>query len=116
VATVTLTSYQPVAKQTDSSPTWTSIGDRTTMFGVAVSQDMLRDGRVKYGDILIVEGMKQARVVNDCMNKRYTNRIDILVFTHNEEKKIGVRKGIKIWRIDYEQEGKTIKAPRIRRR
>ena len=35
VATVTITSYQPVVSQTDSSPTWTSIGDRTTKYGVA---------------------------------------------------------------------------------
>ena len=94
---LTLTSYQPIAKQTDSSPTWTSIGDRTTKFGVAVSQDMLADGRVKYGDVLYIEGVGY-RVVNDCMNKRHTNRIDVLVFTYAEEKRIGTRK-VGVWRI-----------------
>lgn len=87
---LTVTSYQPIRAQTDNSPTWTSIGDRTTKFGVAVSQDMLKDGRVKYGDILYIPGFGY-RVVNDCMNARHKNAVDLLVFTHREEKKVGVR-------------------------
>lgn len=100
---LTMTAYQPVAKQTDSSPTWTSEGDRTTKHGVAVSQDMLADGRVKYGDVLYIDGVGY-RVVNDCMNKRHVNRIDVLVFTHAEERRIGTRSGITVWRISN---GKT---------
>ncbi len=111
---MTLTSYQPVAKQTDSSPTWTSIGDRTTKYGVAVSQDMLKDGRVKYGDTIYIEGYG-ARVVNDCMNKRYTNRVDLLVFTHAEEKRIGTRQNVKVWRIDYATKRKASKGTEDRR-
>lgn len=94
---LTVTSYRPVAAQTDSSPTWTSIGDRTTRYGVAVSQDMLKDGRIKYGDVLLIDGYG-LRVVNDCMNARYKNRIDLLVFSHAEEKKVGV-KHLRVWRI-----------------
>ena len=97
---LTVTSYRPLANQTDSSPTWTSIGDRTTKFGVAVSQDMLKDGRVKYGDVLLVEGYGY-RVVNDCMAVRHKNRIDLLVFTHAEEKRVGTRQ-LKVWRIKNE--------------
>lgn len=94
---MTVTSYQPIASQTDNSPTWTSIGDRTTRFGVAVSQDMLRDGRVKYGDILCVAELG-CRVVNDCMNGRYRNSVDLLVFTHKEEKRVGIRK-LKVYKL-----------------
>lgn len=96
-----VTSYQPVASQTDSSPTWTSIGDRTTKFGVAVSQDLLKSGRVRYGDVLYIEGVGM-RVVNDCMNARHKNRIDILVFTYAEEKRMGTRT-LRVWRL-YEAE------------
>lgn len=98
---LTTTSYRPVPAQTDSSPTWTSIGDRTTKFGVAVSQDMLADGRVKYGDVLYIPGVGN-RVVNDCMNKRHRNSIDILVFTHVEERKFGTRK-LKIYKLEVTQ-------------
>lgn len=92
-----VTSYQPVAQQTDPSPTWTSIGDRTTKFGCAVSQDLLKSGAVKYGDILYIEGFGY-RVVNDCMNERMKNSVDLLVFTYQEEKRVGVR-FLKVYKI-----------------
>jgi 3D (Asp-Asp-Asp) domain-containing protein len=90
LGTMTLTSYRPISPQTDDSPTWTSIGDRTTKFGCAVSQDLLRDGLVNYGDVLYVPGYGY-RVVNDTMNARHTKHVDLLVFTHKEEKAVGVR-------------------------
>lgn len=68
----------------------TSVDDVPTMFGVAVSQDLLKSGRVHYGDILFIEGYGY-RVVNDCMNARIHNAVDLLVFTKSEERRIGVR-------------------------
>ncbi len=88
---VTLTAYQPIASQTDSSPTWTSEGDRTSKHGCAVSQDLLRSGRVKYGDVLFVPGYGY-RVVNDTMNVRHHNRVDLLVFTRKEEQAVGEKR------------------------
>lgn len=98
LGTMTTTAYRPVASQTDSSPTWTSVGDRTTKYGVAVSQDLLESGEIHYGDTLKIEGLNGLRVVNDCMNVRHKRRVDVLVFTHAEEKRIGV-KVRQIWRI-----------------
>lgn len=91
VGTLQVTSYRAIPQQTDDSPTWTSIGDRTTMFGCAVSQDLLKSGKVKYGDILYVEGHGY-RVVNDCMNVRIKNGIDLFVRTKPEEHKIEVQR------------------------
>lgn len=90
LGTMTLTSYRPIAEQTDSSPTYTSIGDRTTKFGCAVSQDMLKSGLVSYGDVLYIPGYGY-RIVNDTMNARHRNHVDLLVNTHEEEKAVGVR-------------------------
>lgn len=87
---LTVTSYRPVPEQTDSSPTWTSIGDRTTKYGCAVSQDLLASGKVKYGDVLWISGYGY-RVVNDTMNSRHKRHVDLLVFTHEEETRIGVQ-------------------------
>lgn len=99
---LTVTSYQPIPAQTkpECKDKWhceTSVGDRLTMYGVAVSQDMLKDGRVHYGDVLYVPGFGW-RVVNDCMNHRHKNAIDLLVVTHDEEKRVGVRH-LKVYRI-----------------
>lgn len=75
------------------------------MYGVAVSQDMLKDGRVHYGDVLYIPGYGR-RIVNDAMGltectkwvdhecivrKPILNSIDLLVFTRDEEKQVGVR-------------------------
>lgn len=92
------TSYRPIPSQTDDSPTWTSNGDRTTKYGVAVSQDLLESGEIRYGDVLKIEGIEGLRVVNDCMARRHRRSVDILVLTHAEEKRIGTRR-CKVWRI-----------------
>ena len=92
-----VTSYRPIPSQTDSSPTWTSIGDRTTKYGIAVSQDLLRSKVVKYGDILCVDRYG-CRVVNDCMGDRHSWAIDMLVFTKAEEKRVGIRR-LKVWKL-----------------
>jgi 3D (Asp-Asp-Asp) domain-containing protein len=92
---LTVTSYRPVAQQTKPECTsrfncTTSIDDGVTKYGVAVSQDLLKSGKVHYGDVLYVPGYGY-RVVNDTMNARHKNRIDLMVFTHNEEKQVGER-------------------------
>jgi hypothetical protein len=104
IGTMTVTSYRPVQSQTDNTPTITSIGDLTTKFGVAVSQDLLASGEVQYGDVLHIDGLG-LRVVNDCMNKRHKRSADLLVLTHKEEKRIGTRH-LKVWRIREKQRAK----------
>lgn len=90
-----VTSYQAIPSQTkpdchNRHQCETSVGDGITKYGVAVSQDLLKSGEVHYGDVLYVEGYGY-RVVNDCMNVRHKRSIDLLVFTRNEEKQVGVR-------------------------
>lgn len=106
LGTMTLTSYRPVESQTDGSPTWTSIGDRTTRFGCAVSQDLLKDGLVSYGDILYIPGYGY-RVVNDTMNARHKKHVDLLVFTHEEEKRVGVRH-LKVFKVTQPMEDSNV--------
>lgn len=88
---MTVTSYRSVPSQTDNSPYVTSIGEKVNKSGVAVSQDLLKRGVVKYGDILYIEGYG-LKVVNDTMNPRLKNHIDIWVATYGEEKQVGTRK------------------------
>ena len=114
---ITLTSYRPVKNQTDDTPYHTSTSDKVHASGIAVSRDMLcpmslsKDLRIKkhssltcniprihYGDVLYIEGYG-FKIVNDCMNKRHKRAVDIFVWTHAEERKIGTRKGITIRRV-----------------
>lgn len=106
LGTLQLTSYRPIPEQTDDSPTYTSIGDRTTKFGCAVSQDLLKTGLVAYGDILYIPGYGY-RVVNDTMNIRHKNHVDLLVFTHNEEKAVGVRH-LKVFKVTQPMEATNV--------
>lgn len=90
-----ITSYRPIPAQTKPECTGrnhcrTSIDDGVTQYGVAVSQDLLKSGEVHYGDIVYIEGYG-FRVVNDCMGPRAARAFDLMVFTYDEEKKVGVR-------------------------
>lgn len=102
IGTLTLTSYQAIPQQTrpeckNRHECQTSIGDGITMFGAAASQDLLASGRLHYGDVIYVPGFGY-RTINDTMNKRIRNSIDLLVFSREEEKRVGVRH-IKIYRL-----------------
>jgi 3D (Asp-Asp-Asp) domain-containing protein len=94
---MTVTSYRSVPEQTDDSPFITSIGERTHKGGVAVSQDLLKSGVVKYGDIIYVEGYG-FKIVNDTMNPRHKNHIDLWVENYAQEKAVGVRK-LHVYRV-----------------
>ncbi len=104
--TVTLTSYQPIPAQTkpechNRHQCETSIGDGITMYGAAASQDLLKSGWLHYGSVIWVPGFGFF-VINDCMNARHRNSIDLLVFTRAEEKKVGVRH-MDIYRVDVQE-------------
>ena len=94
LGTMTVTAYQPIPAQTKPECVnryhcTTSIDDGITMYGCAVSQDMLRSGIVKYGDVLSIPGVG-LRVVNDTMNARHKRSVDVLVFSYEEERNVGI--------------------------
>jgi 3D (Asp-Asp-Asp) domain-containing protein len=82
-----VTAYRSVPQQTDDSPFYTSIGHKTHPYGIAVSQDLLKSGKVKYGDYLCVD-TQGCYVVNDTMNPRHINSVDIWVANYAAEKAI----------------------------
>ncbi len=97
------TSYRSVPSQTDDSPNYTSIGERCNVNGVAVSRDLLSrwGGKLNYGDQLYIDGIGW-RKINDCMNERYKNRIDLWVQSHDDEKAFDLKwkgKKTKVWAV-----------------
>ena len=87
---VTVTMYQPVRYQTDSTPNILADGTRIRVHKaseyrfIAVSRNLLKrhGGFLDYGDFIILKGTNQKKdgvyQVRDTMNKRFVNRIDIL--------------------------------------
>ena len=95
------TTYRSVPAQTDSSPFYTSTGEHVCKDGIAVSQDLLLSGKVKYGDWVYIEGIGLKKV-NDCMNPRHRKRMDIWVGTYREEKEFDKKYGhikLKVWLV-----------------
>ena len=86
---VTVTMYQPVQRQTDSTPNILADGTRirtkeaSNYKFIAVSRNLLKrwGGWLDYGDFVLLKGTTEkdgVYQVRDTMNKRYVNRIDIL--------------------------------------
>ena len=81
--------YQPVARQTDSTPNILADGTRirtqeaSNYKFIAVSRNLLKrwGGFLDYFDFILLKGTvgkDGVYQVRDTMNKRYVNRIDIL--------------------------------------
>ena len=86
---VTVTMYQPLRYQTDSTPNILADGTRirtqeaSDYKYIAVSRNLLKrfGGWLDYGDFVLLKGTLNkdgVYQVRDTMNKRFVNRIDIL--------------------------------------
>ena len=87
---VTVTMYEPVRYQTDSTPNILADGTRIRVHKaseyrfIAVSRNLLtrHGGWLDYGDFVLLKGTNHKKdgvyQVRDTMNKRFVNRIDIL--------------------------------------
>ena len=86
---VTVTMYQPVRYQTDSTPNILADGTRikteqaSNYKFIAVSRNLLKrwGGWLEYGDFILLKGTTHkdgVYQVKDTMNPRFVNRVDIL--------------------------------------
>ena len=98
---VTVTTYTPSIEETDSTPLITASGFKITNPKkhriIAVSRDLKK--KYKFGQkIRIVGAGKYSGTykVQDVMNKRYKNRIDILIGANDKQTKL---RKIKIYKI-----------------
>lgn len=102
---VTVTVYNPVKSQCDSDPLITANNSKIDLKKlnagklkwVAVSRDLLRNG-VSYGDKIRLTSKENPKIngeyfVMDCMNKRFTKRVDLLV---PENIKLGLWKDVEM--------------------
>jgi len=84
--TVTVTAYNSLVYQTSADPNITAWGDSLVpgMKCIAVSRDLVSHG-LKHNTPVKIEGFDGIFIVNDKMNKRWKNRIDI--YMDNDVKK-----------------------------
>jgi 3D (Asp-Asp-Asp) domain-containing protein len=84
--TVTLTTYSATVGETDSTPHITASGFKIDTLNpkkhkiIAISRDLLK--KLPFGTFVKVTGagkLNGVYVIEDKMNKRYKNRIDILI-------------------------------------
>lgn len=103
IKTVTLTTYRPSIKETDSSPEITASGFKINMKNpqqhkiLAVSRDLKK--KFKWGSkVRIINAGKFNGVyhIHDVMNKRYTKRIDVLIGWNQKATKLS---NVKIIRL-----------------
>lgn len=101
-----MTSYRPTPSQTrpecrDRINCDTAEGDGVTKHGIAASRDLLSSGRLKYGDIVCMDGFG-CRVVNDKMGPKAKRSIDLMVFTKDQERHVGTRH-LKVYKLEVQQ-------------
>lgn len=107
---VTVTVYNPVIEQCDSTPLITADNSEIDMRKlkqgklkwVAVSRDLLKNGKVKYGDRIRLEckdkSLSGVYTVHDTMHPRWTKRVDILA--HQDNRTYGMQRNVKIEYLD----------------
>jgi len=100
---VTVTTYSPSVEETDSTPLITASGFKINPINpkkqriIAVSRDLKR--KYKFGKKVRITGIGKLSgtyTVRDVMNKRYRNRIDILIGTKDKQTKFRKAKLYKI--------------------
>lgn len=85
---VKVTAYNNLPEQTNEQPNIGASNRKVFEGSVAVSRDILRDYKVKYGDILCLELRNKCYFIEDTMNKRYDGengkRVDIFMYSKSK--------------------------------
>ena len=95
---ITITSYNNKAEQTDDTPHIMASNRMVYEGAIAISRDLKSKYDLKYGDIL--EHNNRFFVIEDLMNERYKNRVDIFSFDKEYSKNIHFKdQSIKIYKL-----------------
>ncbi|WP_285906746.1 3D domain-containing protein [Pseudodesulfovibrio pelocollis] len=89
VRTVTVTAYNPTVEQCDDDPLIAASMRKVRAGTIAVSRDLFDQGWV-FGRKVRIEGLGIFEI-NDLMNKRFTQRIDIFMWDEGEARQFGKR-------------------------
>ncbi len=93
-----VTGYSPTVGQTDSTPTITATNRQVRVGIVAISGNLEEIFPMNSSLEFWIEGKKYLVQVEDRMNKRKRNQIDLFFWKTKEAKEFGVHRNIIIWR------------------
>lgn len=89
---VTITAYNPVEAQTDTTPNITASNKEVRHGMIALSRDLEKDFGFEFGDLITIYNVGVFEF-EDRMNKRWKRRVDILMKNKDDAKKFGEQKG-----------------------
>lgn len=98
---IKVTAYNNAPNQTDSTPNITASNRPVYEGSVALSRDFFKKG-VRYGDLLYIDCFDGWYIIEDKMNARFTNRVDIFLF--DKDLSQGINKNCNIQVISYDRE------------
>jgi 3D (Asp-Asp-Asp) domain-containing protein len=87
---VVATAYNPVPSQTSETPTITASNKKVREGMIALSRDLEEKYNFVFGDEVYLLGLGKF-VFEDRMNKRWKNRVDILMFSEKRAREFGVQ-------------------------
>lgn len=97
---ITITSYNNESSQTDDSPNIMASNRLVYEGAIAISRDLKTKYNLKWGDIIYVKTLQRYFIIEDLMNKRFNNRLDIFSFDKNWSKYIHLKnEGIIIYKV-----------------
>lgn len=99
---VRVTAYNNLPNQTNDQPNIGASNRKVFEGSIALSRDILRDYKVRYGDVACVSSMGQCYIIEDTMNKRYDTknspamgrRADIFMYNYEEALKVNFKTDI----------------------
>lgn len=94
--TVTVTAYSARSKETDKDPWFTADMSLSRVGMLAISRDLFKKYGLYYGQIVIL-GDYGIFQIHDTMNKRFTNRVDILMANAEAAKRFGKQTATLTW-------------------
>ena len=99
---VMATAYSATPWQTDDSPCITATGhnlcEDTEKNIIAVSRDLLRTGALRYHQQIMLPDMFGDRIfyIEDTMNARFTNRIDVFHYSTKDAREFGFKRSVEL--------------------
>lgn len=97
---IRITAFNNISNQTDETPNIMASNRLVYEGAVAISRDIKNSYKLKFGDLIYIKKLHKYFVIEDLMNKKYKNSVDVFMFSKEEALKFGVKKSdIVIYKI-----------------